>query len=298
MHLISPLRYPGGKGSLGSLLAQVIELNDLKGCSYYEPFAGGGGAALFLLKEGFVSEIFINDLDRRISAFWSAVIHHTDRFVDQVLTVPLTIPEWHRQNEICSQPSKHQTFDLGFAAFYMNRCNRSGVLDGAGPIGGYHQEGKWRMDVRFERNALAERILKLSNLKERIHLSQLDALKFLKAKIPKGNARATVFVYLDPPYVKKGGRLYLNAYEKKDHRRLANYVNAQKKLPWIMSYDDHELIRTLYSRTIIANLPIRYSLQEKRSASELILSPRRIQLPNGLQPLIGTTVTSRRKGTV
>jgi hypothetical protein len=46
-----------------------------------------------------------------------------------------------------------------------------------------------------------------------------------------------------------------------------------------MSYDDADLVRNLYIGEKIVSLPIRYSLQEKRNASELIIAPRRLALP-------------------
>ena len=73
MRAYSPLRYPGGKGSLADLLARFVEVNGLRGCAYFEPFAGGAGAALQLLQDGVVSELRLNDLDPRIYAFWHAV---------------------------------------------------------------------------------------------------------------------------------------------------------------------------------------------------------------------------------
>jgi DNA adenine methylase len=291
MRFASPLRYPGGKSSLADFLTDVIDLNDLRGGVYYEPYVGGAGAALSLLRDDVVSEIFINDADERVYAFWDSVLNECNRFVNQVLSIPLTIDEWHQQREICANPQAHGRFQVGFAAFYMNRCNRSGVLTGAGPIGGHDQRGKWRLDVRFNREPLVERILTLARMKERIHLTHLDALKFLKTCLPRGRGRNNVFVYLDPPYVNKGQRLYLNAYNESDHTKLANYIQSQATLPWIMSYDDTTLVRRLYKSQQMANLPIRYSLQEKRSARELIISPRHLTLPricriNGQESLL------------
>lgn len=280
MRYSSPLRYPGGKACLTGYLSHLIDLNDLRGCAYYEPYAGGAGAALGLLRDGLVTDIFINDADARVGAFWFSVLKHSDRFVDGIFNTPLTIEEWRKQHEICQHPEKHSRFDVGFAAFYMNRCNRSGVLTGAGPIGGYAQNGKWRLDVRFSRAALAERVISLSNFGERIHASQMDALDFLKTRTPRGRSRSSVFVYLDPPYVNKGQRLYLNSYVKRDHAVLARYMGLQKVLPWLMSYDDTVLVRNLYGKQQISSLPIRYSLQKKRSAKELIIAPHRIKLPS------------------
>jgi DNA adenine methylase len=279
MKHLSPLRYPGGKASLAGFLTDVIDLNELRGCHYFEPFAGGAGAALALLVEGVVAEISINDADIRIFSFWKAVLEDSHRFIDKVFSVPLTLDEWHNQRDVCGDPAIHDSFDVGFAAFYMNRCNRSGVLTGAGPIGGLHQSGKWTLGVRFSREPLAKRVIELSKFRDRIHLSCSDSIDFLKNALPFGKARRNVFVYLDPPYVNKGQRLYLNAYKHRDHVGIARYLNGQKTLPWLLSYDDDTLIRELYQDRHVFNLPIRYSLQKKRSASELIICSDRLMMP-------------------
>lgn len=276
----SPLRYPGGKGRLASLLASIIDLNDLRGSVYYEPCAGGAGAALNLLRDNIVSEIFLNDADPRISAFWNSALRETDRFIDWILNVPLDIDEWDRQREICANPRGTNTFELGTSTFYMNRCNRSGVLKGAGPIGGRSQSGKWRLDVRFNRESLALRIHALGRLSNYIHVSNLDAMDFLKQTLPQGIKRRKCIVYLDPPYINKSGSLYLNSYKAQDHRDLATYMNAQKVLPWVMTYDNTELVRTLYEKQVVTPIPIRYSLNSKKTASELLIVPKHITLPH------------------
>ena len=200
MRYDSPLRYPGGKASLAGFLARTIGLNDLYGCTYFEPFAGGAGAALRLLREEVVSEIHINDLDVRIIAFWNAVLGERERFVDTILSVPLSVTEWEKQREIYRRGDANKGFELGFATFYLNRCNRSGVLFRAAPIGGQEQSGKWRIDARFNRAALAERVIAISRRRESIHVTNLDALEFLVHHLPRGRERGRVFAYLDPPY--------------------------------------------------------------------------------------------------
>jgi DNA adenine methylase len=279
----SPLRYPGGKASLSGFLTDVIDLNDLRGCAYYEPYAGGAGAALNLLKTGTVREIHINDADERVFLFWKAALEEGERFIDRILEVPLTIQEWHRQRAICDGGASPSKFDVGFATFYMNRCNRSGVLTGAGPIGGFSQTGNWKLNARFTREALAERFRALGKLGSQIHISNRDALEFLKKKLPAGQGRKNVFVYLDPPYVGKGQRLYLNAYDPKDHASVARYLRRQNCLPWLLSYDDDPLIRSLYSDQRVFNMPIRYSLQKKMSAKELVICPPSLSLPRSCE---------------
>lgn len=273
MNCMSPLRYPGGKASIANLLEDVIDLNNLRGCNYFEPYVGGAGAALKLLQSRAVSEIYINDADPRIYAFWSSVLYRPEQFVDAIISAPLDIAFWKKQKAICENPQNHSQFKLGFSTFFMNRCNRSGLLLGAGPIGGMTQNSKWRLDVRFNRENLAQRILSIAQRKDAIHLYNLDAIKFLKSILPYGTKRKKVFIYLDPPYVNKADRLYMNIYEKKDHIDIARYLIRQKSLRWLMSYDDTPLIRDLYKMLKIKHLPIRYSLQSKRLAQELVIAP-------------------------
>lgn len=277
---ISPLRYPGGKGGLSSFLEDLLEFNELLGCDYYEPYAGGAGAALNLLNGNLVSSIHINDADPRVFAFWKSILKNTDRFVERIMSVPLDITEWRIQQQICATGKASNLFELGFSTFYMNRCNRSGVLKGSGPIGGYAQDGKWRLDVRFNREELAGRIQLISKLKDSIFVTGMDAIDFLKSKLPHGRARSKAFVYADPPYVFKAKQLYLNAYQAKDHACLARYLTQQKVLAWLVSYDDTQLIRELYGEHQIDSLPIRYSLQSKRTTQELLIAPQNIYLPS------------------
>lgn len=275
----SPLRYPGGKASLTSFLAATIALNDLNGCSYFEPFAGGAGAALGLLQRGVVSELFLNDLDTSIVAFWRSVLDESERFVEAINTVPLTIDEWKKQRSVYRAGDTDRPFDLGFSTFYLNRCSRSGLLRNAGPIGGHGQSGPWKIDARFNRKALADRIRSVALSRERIHLSNLDARAFLVCSLPRGLARRRVFAYLDPPYYTNGRRLYLSSYNDADHRALARYMRAQKTVRWVMSYDDSEFIRRLYGSCVVSRMSLQYSLQRRIRANELLVAPEYLSLP-------------------
>ena len=265
---------------MAGLLAQTIKLNGLEGCPYYEPFAGGAGAALRLLREGVVSEVHLNDLDPAIAAFWRAVLDQPERFAETIMEVPLNIEEWKRQRDIYQSGSDavSDSFDYGFATFYLNRCNRSGVLSGAGPIGGYEQAGEWKLDARFNRENLAKRVIKVAERREQIHITQKDALRFLVEGLPHGNKRSQVFVYLDPPYFSNGNRLYMNYYGKQDHYNMANYIMNQKLIRWAVSYDDVEFTRKLYLSAEINILKLNYSLQKKCEAVELFITPNHLHI--------------------
>lgn len=147
----SPLRYPGGKGKLASLMEILIDETGHRGGTYIEPFAGGAGIALELLEKNIVEQIVINDLDKGIYSFWKAILTETDRFICDVNNVEISMEEWNRQRNICMQCNNRYSYELGFATFYMNRTNRSGIIKG-GVIGGIQQAGKWKMDARFNKS--------------------------------------------------------------------------------------------------------------------------------------------------
>ena len=262
------------------MIAGIINLNGLRGCDYYEPFAGGAGVALELLFGGTVNSVWLNDADPRIYCFWHAVLNDTKAFARRIFSTPVTIEEWYRQREICADTDGHSTLDLGFAAFFLNRCNRSGVINGAGPIGGLAQGGEWRMGVRFNREELAARVLRIGRLRERVHISGDDGVDFLKSTLPRGNTRGEIFVFLDPPYVRKAKKLYLSFYHDKDHAALSRYLKQQRRLRWLVTYDDCDLVRSLYSSVEINAVPARYSLQHKRIAHELLITPPNLALPH------------------
>lgn len=278
--LASPLRYPGGKAALAPFLGETIALNGLSGRAYFEPFAGGAGAALQLLRNDVVSEVHINDIDPCIVAFWRSVLGEPERFADAIMSARLDVDEWKRQRDIYQGQDHSKQFALGFATFYLNRCNRSGVLSGAAPIGGYGQRGKWKLDARFYRESLAARVIELGQRAEQIHVSDMDARRFLAEKLPQERRRSRVFVYLDPPYWNKGGRLYCNACSPEAHRELARYMQDQKTLNWIVSYDDVPEIRGMYTRAAVHRLSLRYHLQGARDAQELLIAPGHLQLPD------------------
>ena len=276
--LKSPLRYPGGKGAFYPYFSELIKKNDLTGSRYFEPFAGGSGVALGLLSSNLVSEICLNDADYHIYSFWNSVLEETERFIDKIQHVAISIEEWKNQKRIYSDPKKYSVFDVGFSTFYLNRCNRSGILSGAGPIGGYEQKGEWDLGVRFNKKELAERILSIGTFKDRISVKNLDAICFLKKCLPRGKNREKIFIYIDPPYVSAGNRLYLNFYSEDDHKALAQYLIQQINLNWIVTYDDSLLIRGLYSSCQRWIFTLGYSLQSKQKGTELLIAPKWVQM--------------------
>jgi len=245
--LYSPLRYPGGKAKVLDFMKKLLELNSFaKKPIYVEPYAGGAAVALGLLLDGCVSEIYINDYDCAIYSFWEYCIKSQhEKLIKKIRNVDISMAEWHKQVAVYNDQA-HQdsgSFELGFATFFLNRCNRSGIITG-GAIGGYRQSGYYKIGCRFNKEDLISRIEKIATYREQIHIYKEDTKAFLQRKDMK-NILKKCLLYLDPPYYKMGSRLYKNFYEPKDHEALAD-VMRDLGGKWIVSYDNHPDIKCLY----------------------------------------------------
>lgn len=275
---ISPLRYPGGKGLLYSRLRTIIRENNLTSSVYVEPYAGGAGAALALLVSGQVERIAINDLDPAVFAFWNAVVPQPDEFTALVNSVELSVDEWERQREVYLTSARDNHLPLGFATFYLNRTNRSGVLNG-GPIGGKDQTGNYKIDARFNREGLAERIRLIALHANRIAVTNEDGLHVIERYSDRDDA----FIYADPPYFEKAGSLYLNAFQDSDHRALADCLKGVQRAKWILTYDNVPQVAELYSDLRRRLFALNYSAHRVMKASEIMVFSTELSIPEEIE---------------
>ncbi|WP_269503704.1 DNA adenine methylase [Burkholderia sp. IMCC1007] len=264
----TPLRYPGGKARLRPYLERLIAQNHLYDAHYVEPFCGGAGLALELLMSYVVSTVHLNDFDRAVYAFWYSAVKRTDALSARIADTPCTIDTWHEQRAIWLNRKKANLLDLGFATFFLNRTNRSGILD-AGVIGGKNQLGKWKLDARYNRDDLISRVQTIGKFRSRIRIYNKEAVNFLHDLQPDLPQKS--LVYLDPPYVEKGPGLYMNHYGEDDHRFLAQWVTRKLRRPWMVSYDSHPLIRECYEGHTEAEMNLHYSAHgNARRGTELV----------------------------
>lgn len=263
--LYTPLRYPGGKAKFAPVIKKIIEKNNLYG-HYVEPYAGGAGVALDLLFSGYCTDIHINDLDLAIYHFWKSITEQTDDLIRLINDTDVTIEEWHKQKNILKQ-IEVSPLERGFAAFFLNRTNRSGILKG-GVIGGKEQSGQYKLDCRFNKSDLIKRIERVGNMAKHIHITNFDAetwLPTLDSLIPSNS-----LIYLDPPYYEKGQGLYRNFYQHKDHVAIQKKL-ANIKTPWLVSYDNHPNIKEIYKSYRQGEYTLNYSANKKIKATEVII---------------------------
>lgn len=266
-YLLTPLRYPGGKTSLFEFFDEVIKTHNWRDMTYIEPFAGGAGAAISLLLLERVERIVINDYDPAIYSFWKAIINNTDEFIDLINSTPITIDEWRTQKKIYKEADRSNTLTLGFATFFLNRTNRSGILN-AGPVGGIRQTGEWKLDARYKKQPMIDKIKLISIYKDRITVLNDDGVEVIKKYAEDEKS----FFYVDPPYFVKGADLYLNAFKIADHQKLANSLNQHTKAKWLLSYDNEKAILDLYPNRDFRTFDLKYSAHHNtRVGSELMI---------------------------
>lgn len=277
MQYFSPLRYPGGKRKLAGFVKDAVIQNDIQGGTYVEPFAGGASVALYLLFNEYVNQIIINDIDRSIYSFWYCVINYTDDLCHRIENTDINIAEWEKQKVIQSNKEQATLLDLAFSTFFLNRTNRSGIIKG-GVIGGKNQSGDWKMDVRFNKADLIERIKKIALYRDRIFLHCADAAAFVNTIQPDIDEHT--LIYFDPPYYNQGSALYVNHFTHEDHRELSQYIQ-QLNCKWMLTYDYTPEIVEMYRNVEKRLLTLSYTASKKTKGNEMLAFSHNFIIPEG-----------------
>ena len=246
MKCISPFRYPGGKSKL---LPQIMsELKDLENLSenFTDVFVGSASVSLEVAETFPDTRIQMNDKDPRIAAFWKVTCSDG---VDELIEKIDVDPTWNLFTD--TQSMKCTTdLDLAFQGIFLNRTAYNGILS-AGPIGGWDQSGKYKIDSHYNIKKLKEKILYCNRLlADRTIVTCEDFRTVLSTSGEK------TAIYLDPPYIMKGNGLYGFDMSNQDHHALAAILQGHDN--WLLSYDDCALSRNLYASEIISEIPARY----------------------------------------
>lgn len=271
MKILSPLRYPGGKGQMYDEIEYIIRANRLSDKIYVEPFAGGFALGLSLLKNGIVAKTIINDVDFHIFAFWKVVFNAPEKLISKIIKTEINIEEWKRQKSIYKKCDKRSLVNIAFSTLFLNRTNFSGVIKG-GPIGGISQKGKYKLGCRFDKERIVKQISEISKFKDCVEIYNLDAKCLIKEVLSE--KQNNLFINFDPPYVKKGKSLYTNFYKEEDHIELEKYISEYLSCDWIMTYDDDPLIHKIYQKNLFFRFDIGYSANNHKNGTELFISQR------------------------
>ncbi len=269
---VTPLRYPGSKTWLVGYFKKFLEFNSLEPEIVAEPYAGSGAVAISLLKRGEIEGVFLNEKDPLIVAFWKSVLYHPDELIERIETTEISLVTWKnfRKYLAVDAQRKYSTVDLGFALFFFNRTNFSGIVSG-GPLGGQRQQSEYSIACRFKRSYLVEKVRKMGDLGSKIKIFQSDGIRFMR-KMKKDTPTREVVYYVDPPYFKSGRDLYRKWFAEEDHIKLSEFLKSFE-YPWLLSYDDSEFIKQLYEESRSQPIYADYQAWKyKRNVKELLFS--------------------------
>lgn len=278
---LSPLRYPGGKRWLAPHVEKIVDVNALDIRLFVEPFAGGASVALHMLHNDHVDAIGLMDRDPLVASFWKVLFFDTEWLVKKVRRTDVTLSLWNRLKNSRNLRSDRQR---AFACLYLNRTSFSGILNTtAGPIGGQRQASKYKIDCRFPKDDLADRIDWLGrNFRSRVlfvwNWSWRRGLVELRKHVARPEDTSKIFVYLDPPFYKKAENLYNHYFDHAEHESLRDFL-ADVDLPWFLSYDDCNEVRFLYqdmSRVSVNSLynaaRVGEAKAKRKPSSELVIT--------------------------
>jgi DNA adenine methylase len=270
MRYQSPLRYPGAKSGLTSIIAEMItSASALLGKPelFVEPFAGGASTAIRLAGAGIVRRVLLADADSLVAKFWQVAAADTEWLIDRMWAEPVTLERWEYWREW--QAPNPDDREIAMKCLFLNRTTFSGILHGrAGPIGGRKQESAYKIDCRFNKEALQDRLRFVSDLYRSNRLIDVwhgdwkDTLAEVPERYPSLIPNRVV-AYLDPPYLEKSGKLYRHSFDPwggfappksplethpwlsgLSHYTLANYLRRKAQTRWILSYDNHPQLTT------------------------------------------------------
>jgi DNA adenine methylase len=259
----SPLRYPGGKSRAVERIAKIIPYFD----EFREPFLGGGSVFVYIKQQFPKKKYWINDLYSELYKFWEKTRSDVNSLVEKIY-------EWRNLYKNGKDLYKFlnenmdcfEDLEKAAAFFIFNRITFSGTT-----FSGGYSEGAF--SGRFTESSI-RRLGELSKLTNGSTITNYDYEELLKKD---GD---NVFIFLDPPYFSavksalygKNGNLHKNF----DHKRFAeNMKNCKHK--WLITYDDCEYIRDLFSFANITSWNLTYGMRNitqnsEQKATELFIS--------------------------
>ena len=243
----SPLRYPGVKSRSVDLISTIIPEFD----EFREPFLGGGSIFIYAKQHFPNKKFWVNDLYFELYKFWEMAQKDVDALIEKVY-------EWRNKFQIGKELHQFLNKNLadfndlerGAAFFIYNRITFSGTS-----LSGGFSEGAFT--GRFTESSM-QRLYQFAKVINGAEITNLDYAELVKKE------GENVFIFLDPPYYSatksalygKNG----NMHKFFDHIKFAeNMKNCNHK--WLITYDDSEYIRDLFSFANIMPWELMYGMR-------------------------------------
>lgn len=264
-------RYPGGKSKLSDTIISRLKEMCPSPTVYREPFFGGGSIGIQVLDSFSVENVWLNDLDIGIYCLWKSVVSYPNEFKELIRQFTPSVDSFYNFRSDLLSLKKSPTIEteivqIGFKKLVTHQISYSGLgTKSGGPLGGADQKSKYKINCRWNGNRLIKKVDALNLKLKNVNITCLDFESLLSEKMPNGT-----LIYLDPPYFLKGNVLYQFGFCESDHVRLAALLK-QCKTPWLLSYDDCDEIRDLYSWAKQDVIGINYTITSSRKKNELLI---------------------------
>lgn len=247
-----PFPYPGGKQRLLSDVIPKIP----EGECFCEPFCGGLSVGLQLLNK--YDHSIISDLDPTILSLWQVIRDRPDELIEACYEIQPNRETFLAAKDLLTANDINDPIRSAALKLYIHRlsyCSIGELARGLKP----DWSTRWKSDMIATRISDASAVLQNTDI---YYQSYNETI----AQAPKD----TVFC-LDPPYAKAGASLYKFAFQEADHRDLASILHGLDN--WVLSYDDHPLIRELYSDCDIREIQVKYYTGKVKDKHELLITP-------------------------
>lgn len=250
----SPLRYPGGKSRAIKIIADLIP--PFK--EFREPFIGGGSIFIHQQQLNSKAKFWINDLYKPLFLFWSQSKKNTDLLIEKVWAFR---KEFSNGKELFfylkENNEKFSELEKAAAFFIFNRITFSGTSDS----GGFSEAA---FKGRFTESSI-KRVKDIEPIIRNVEITNLDYQDVVEED------GENVFIFLDPPYYSAtNSALYGkngNLHKGFDHIRFAEVM---KNCPhnYLITYDDSEYIRRLFSFANIFSWDLKYGMRNVTTGSD------------------------------
>lgn len=250
----SPLRYPGGKSRAVKKIIPIIP----KFKEFREPFVGGGSVFIALKQRTrYLDPLYkINDLNKNLYCFWKNARDNNKKLTRKIRDLRNSYQNGRKLYEDFLSKEKKNCFERAVYFFIMNRITFSGLTSS----GGYSEQSYKR---RFT-NSSIDRAEMIKNVLEGVVITNKD---YEEVVLEKGE---DVFIFLDPPYLKSAKkRLYGNNGDLHVNFSHERFSKVMKKCnhKWLITYDDTEEIRDLFSFANIYTWELQYGMNNYKKSS-------------------------------
>ncbi len=240
---LSPLRYPGGKSKLVNYLFTQLQTDKCE--TFVEVFAGGCSFGLALLDAGIINHLIINDKDKNLITFWDEVLNNPKTLITNLQTIQPNKKDYLQAKKLLSENVAISSSELAWAYLLVNRLSYSGIQKG-GCMGGKNGSNEALL-ARYNPSRLIEQIKRISKMKNKITVLNQDFAECIENYY--WDDKTTLFI--DPPYVEKGKKLYNHYFTEQDHACLSELITSLTlEFPncadILITYDNHKLINDLY----------------------------------------------------